>query len=172
MFLELGSPELDAVLQMGPHQRRAEGKKNLPQPAGHTPPNAPQDAIGLLGSQGTLLVHSNQSLKMSMLKGLITVSRGDQHQLGDPQFQTNARLGVPAPRAAPLAGGHPGGTPPASSKSDEALAIAGAWRRPWKDSSLHPQTPTPPCFTATWQAPLSPPRPHPASGQAGEAAWV
>jgi len=39
---------------MGPHQGRAEGKQNLPQPAGHTPLNAPQDSIGLLGNQGTL----------------------------------------------------------------------------------------------------------------------
>ena len=42
---------------MGPHQGSVEGKENLPRPAGHTPPNAPQDAIGLLGSQGTLLAH-------------------------------------------------------------------------------------------------------------------
>ena len=42
---------------MGPHQGSVEGKENLPQPAGHTPLNAPQDAIGLLGCQGTLLAH-------------------------------------------------------------------------------------------------------------------
>jgi len=53
--LELGSPELDTALQMGPHQGSVEGQENLPRPAGHTPPNAPQDPIGLLGSQGTLL---------------------------------------------------------------------------------------------------------------------
>jgi len=39
---------------MGPHQGSAEGKENLPRPAGHTPPNASQDPISILGSQGTL----------------------------------------------------------------------------------------------------------------------
>ena len=29
---------------MGPHQGRVEGKENLPWPAGHTPPNAPQES--------------------------------------------------------------------------------------------------------------------------------
>ena len=32
-----------------------EGKENLPRPAGHTPPNAPEDPISFLGSQGTLM---------------------------------------------------------------------------------------------------------------------
>ena len=35
---------------MGPHQGRVEGKENLPQPAGHTPPNAPKNPIGFLGT--------------------------------------------------------------------------------------------------------------------------
>jgi len=59
IFLELGSPALDTALQMGPHQGSVEGEENLPQPAGHTPPNAPQETIGLLGSQGTLLAHGS-----------------------------------------------------------------------------------------------------------------
>jgi len=42
---------------MGPPQGRVEGEENLPRPAGHTPPKAPQNPIGFLGSQGTLLVH-------------------------------------------------------------------------------------------------------------------
>ena len=42
---------------MGPHWGRVEGKENLPRPAGHTPLDAPQDSINLLGSQGTLLAH-------------------------------------------------------------------------------------------------------------------
>ena len=42
---------------MRPHQGSVEGEENLPRPAGHTPPNASQDAIGLLGSRGTLLAH-------------------------------------------------------------------------------------------------------------------
>jgi len=40
---------------MGPPQGRAEGEENLPRPAAHTPRDAPQDPIGLLGTQGTLL---------------------------------------------------------------------------------------------------------------------
>ena len=42
---------------MGPHQGSVEGEENLPRPAGHTPLNAPQDPIGFLGNQGTLLAH-------------------------------------------------------------------------------------------------------------------
>jgi len=42
---------------MGPHQGSVEGKENLPLPADHTLLDAPQDAIGFLGSQGTLLAH-------------------------------------------------------------------------------------------------------------------
>ena len=42
---------------MRPHQGSVEGKENLPRPAGHTLLNAPQDPIGLLGNQGTLLAH-------------------------------------------------------------------------------------------------------------------
>ena len=41
---------------MGPHQGRVEGEENLPGPAGHSP-NAPQDLISFLGSQGMLLAH-------------------------------------------------------------------------------------------------------------------
>jgi len=44
---------------MGPPQGRAEVEENLPRPAAHTPPNASQDPIGLLGSQGTLLAHGH-----------------------------------------------------------------------------------------------------------------
>jgi len=42
---------------MGPPQGRAEGEKNLPRPAAHTPGDAPQNPIGLLGTQGTLRAH-------------------------------------------------------------------------------------------------------------------
>ena len=49
IFLQLGSPALDTGLQMGPHQGRVDGEENLPRPAGHTPLDAPQDPIGLLG---------------------------------------------------------------------------------------------------------------------------
>jgi len=42
---------------MGPHWGRAEGEQNLLRPSAHTPPNAPQDPVSFLGSQGTLLAH-------------------------------------------------------------------------------------------------------------------
>ena len=42
---------------MGPPQGSAEGEENLPHPAAHTPLDAPQDPIGFLGTQGTLLAH-------------------------------------------------------------------------------------------------------------------
>jgi len=45
---------------MGPPQGRAEEEENLPRPAAHTPPHAPQDPTGLLGTQGTLLAHGQQ----------------------------------------------------------------------------------------------------------------
>lgn len=38
--LALGSPKLDAVLQVQPHQCTVEGKDCLPQPAGNALPNA------------------------------------------------------------------------------------------------------------------------------------
>ena len=44
---------------MGPPQGRAEGEENLPRPAAHTPPHAPQDPIGLLGTEGTLLAQGH-----------------------------------------------------------------------------------------------------------------
>jgi len=59
----MGSPELDTVLQMGPHQGRVEGKENLPRPAGHTPLNAPQDPIGLLGN---FLAYCKQTVKFKL----------------------------------------------------------------------------------------------------------
>jgi len=74
IFLEVGSPELDTALQMGPHQGRVEGEENLPWPAAHTPLDAPQDPVSFLGSQGTLLAHGqpvvpqhSQSLSTELL---------------------------------------------------------------------------------------------------------
>jgi len=48
-FAVLGAPELDAGLQVGSHQSRAEGQSHLPQPAGHAAFDAAQDTVGLLG---------------------------------------------------------------------------------------------------------------------------
>ncbi|PKU44305.1 hypothetical protein llap_5392 [Limosa lapponica baueri] len=44
---------------MGPPQGRVEGQDDLPPPAGHTLPDAPQHAIGLLGHKGTVLAHGH-----------------------------------------------------------------------------------------------------------------
>ncbi|PKU46486.1 hypothetical protein llap_3205 [Limosa lapponica baueri] len=53
----LMTPELDAVLQMGSPESRAEGQNRLPQPAGHASFYAAQDAGGVLGCQSTLPAH-------------------------------------------------------------------------------------------------------------------
>ncbi|NXX08915.1 CCD33 protein, partial [Larus smithsonianus] len=57
--LEPGSPELDTALQVQPPQGRAEREDDLPPPAGHNLLDAPQDATGLLGHEGTLLAHGH-----------------------------------------------------------------------------------------------------------------
>lgn len=57
IFLLLGAPALDAVLQMGPHEGRAEGDNYLPLPAGHPFTDVAQDTIGLLSCKHTLLAH-------------------------------------------------------------------------------------------------------------------
>ncbi|KAK4821151.1 hypothetical protein QYF61_014246 [Mycteria americana] len=51
------APELDAVLQVGSHQGRAERQNHLPRPAGHAAFDAAQDMAGLLGCERTLLAH-------------------------------------------------------------------------------------------------------------------
>ena len=53
----LRSPHLDTVLQVRPHQHRAEGQNFLLQPAGHAAFDAAQDTVGSLGCEGTLLAH-------------------------------------------------------------------------------------------------------------------
>ena len=50
----LRAPELDAGLQVGSQQSRAEGQNHLPQPAGHAAFDAAQDTVGLLGCERTL----------------------------------------------------------------------------------------------------------------------
>ncbi|KAK4826723.1 LOW QUALITY PROTEIN: hypothetical protein QYF61_010976 [Mycteria americana] len=57
VLLVLRAPELDAVLQVGSHQSRAEGQNHLPRPAGHASLDAAQDTAGLLGCERTLLGH-------------------------------------------------------------------------------------------------------------------
>jgi len=53
----LRTPHLDAVLQVRPHQGRAEGQDHLPCPAGLSSFDAAQDTFGFLGYQSTLLAH-------------------------------------------------------------------------------------------------------------------
>ena len=57
VFLVLGAPGLDAVLQMGPHKSGAEGDNHLPLRAGHLFLNAAQNTVGLPGRKRTMLAH-------------------------------------------------------------------------------------------------------------------
>jgi len=57
VFLVLGTPGLDAVLQMVPHEGRIEGNDPLPLPAGHYTFDAAQEVVGFLGCKCTLLAH-------------------------------------------------------------------------------------------------------------------
>ncbi|KAK4824277.1 hypothetical protein QYF61_012837 [Mycteria americana] len=57
VFPVLRTPELDAVLQVGSHQRGAEGQYHLPRPAGHASFGAAQDMGGRVGCERTLPVH-------------------------------------------------------------------------------------------------------------------
>ena len=49
VFPVLGSPELDAVLQVGSHESGGEGQNPLPRPASHASFDAAQDTVGFLG---------------------------------------------------------------------------------------------------------------------------
>jgi len=50
----LGSPELDAELQVGSHESGVKGQNALPRPAGHASLDAAQDTVGFLGCKRTL----------------------------------------------------------------------------------------------------------------------
>jgi len=69
VFLVLGTPDLDAVFQMGPLEGRVEGDNHLTGPAGHPTSDGTQDTTGLPGSKSTLLAHVkffiNQDSKFS-----------------------------------------------------------------------------------------------------------
>ena len=56
--LVLGSPGLDSILWVWPHQPWAEGRNHLPQPVHSIPPNSAQDTISLLCNKGTLLAQT------------------------------------------------------------------------------------------------------------------
>ncbi|KAK4810853.1 LOW QUALITY PROTEIN: hypothetical protein QYF61_008825 [Mycteria americana] len=57
VLLVLRTPELDAILQVGSHQRGVEGQNHLPRPAGHASLYAAQDTVGFLGCERTLPAH-------------------------------------------------------------------------------------------------------------------
>ncbi|KAK4826482.1 hypothetical protein QYF61_009478 [Mycteria americana] len=57
VFPVLRAPELEAALQVGSHQSRAEEQNHLPQPAGHASFDAAQDIVGCLGCECTLSAH-------------------------------------------------------------------------------------------------------------------
>ena len=57
VFIVLGAPSLDTVLQMEPHKGRVEGNHHLFLPAGHLSFDAGQDAVGPLGLKYMLLAH-------------------------------------------------------------------------------------------------------------------
>jgi len=56
-FPVLRAPGLDAGLQVGSYQSRAEGQNHPPQRAGQVSLDAAQDTVGLLGCEFTLVAH-------------------------------------------------------------------------------------------------------------------
>lgn len=69
----LGTPELEAVLQMGPHERREEKCSHLPHPAGHAAFDAAQDTVSFLGCKYTVHVEFliNQHLRVHICKATL-----------------------------------------------------------------------------------------------------
>lgn len=57
IFLLWEAQDLDTVLQMEPHNSRAEQDHFLPFPAGHPSSDAPLHTVGLLSHRHTLLAH-------------------------------------------------------------------------------------------------------------------
>jgi len=55
IFPVLGSPDLEAVLQLGTHKGRVEGDNHFPCPASHSSSDGTQDIIGFPGCRRTLL---------------------------------------------------------------------------------------------------------------------
>ena len=63
IFPVSGTPELDAVLQVGPHEGRLKGDNHLPHLASYPPSNGTQDTIGFSGCKHTLLAYSFSSTR-------------------------------------------------------------------------------------------------------------
>jgi len=74
IFLVLGAPELDAVLQVGTHESRVGGQNHLPRPAGHASLDATQNMIDLLGCKCILPVHSESLINQHSQILLLTAA--------------------------------------------------------------------------------------------------
>jgi len=57
VLLVVRGPKLNTALQVRPHQCLVQGHHHLSTPAGHTIPDASQDAVGLLEHLGSLQAH-------------------------------------------------------------------------------------------------------------------
>ena len=55
----LEAPDLNAVLQIGPHEDGVETVNHFPRSAGHPFSDVAKDTVGLLGCKHTLLAHIN-----------------------------------------------------------------------------------------------------------------
>jgi len=72
----LEAPDLDAVLQMSPHEDGTEEDNHLPLPAGHPYFDTAQDTVGFPGYKNTLLVcvelFIHQHLQVLFLKAALS----------------------------------------------------------------------------------------------------
>jgi len=57
VFLVLGTPRLDAVLQLGCRETGLQGENRLPRPVGHATFDAAQGVVGFLDCKHTLMAH-------------------------------------------------------------------------------------------------------------------
>lgn len=83
--------DLDAVLQVRPHESRAEGGNHLTHPAGHPSSDAAQDAAGLPGCKRALLAH----VKLFICRTIKSFSTGLLSR-SSPSLYTY--LGLPQPK--------------------------------------------------------------------------
>jgi len=72
----LVAPDLDAVLQIGPHESRVEGNNHLSLPAGYSSFDAVQDIVGLPGCKHTLLPHVQLFIHLDPQQGIWTSPQG------------------------------------------------------------------------------------------------
>ena len=76
LFLVLGPPWLDTILQVGSHQSTVNGQDHLPRTVCHASLDAAQDSVGLLGCERKLPGHVellvNQHPKVLLLRAALT----------------------------------------------------------------------------------------------------